>query len=36
MILCASILSNKSLLEEATKCLFHTFESLCHDMKKLL
>jgi len=24
MILCASILSNKSLLEEATKCLFRT------------
>ena len=23
MILCASILSNKSLMEEATKCLFH-------------
>jgi len=24
MILCASILSNKSLMEEATKCLFRT------------
>ena len=24
MILCVSILSNKSLMEEATKCLFRT------------
>jgi len=33
MILCAAILSNKSLMEEATKCLFRTSLRSTHSTK---
>jgi len=36
MILCALILSNKSLMEEATKCLFRTSLSLTHSTRMKL